>query len=318
MEPNMETNEQNNNQEKNLETGVGGKSDGDILLPERPEKFKKPESPLRTFSTDLAQAVRKDEMTVIKVALEEGRKRNEEELANSPTSKRNKIYITLGLIFILLTIIGMVVVYYIKKERTPEIVVTETKIPSLISAEKTTSIEVGNLAEGKIIDITKSTIQNVSGPENQIVHIYFTDSRTGKKRIITTEEFLTGIKSMAPFALRQTLGESFMLGIFIKDSIHHPFLILKTSNFQIAFSNMYTWEKTLFSDFYLPFNLNNIEDNFVNSWSDLLVENRNTRVLRQDDETMTLLYGFADENTLIITDSAESFKEVLKRIQSLR
>ncbi len=279
---------------------------------------KKPESELRTFSTDLAKAVRKDEMTVIKVALEKERIRKAEEMATSPASRKNKVYITLGFIFILLTIVGMIVVYYTKKARTPEVIVTDNKVPSLVTAENTTSIEVGGLADGKIIDITKSTIQNVTAPENQIVHIYFTDSRTGAKRIITTEEFLNGIKSTIPSPLFSTLSSNFMLGIFVKDSVHHPFLILQTNDFQLAFGSMYYWERNLFSDLYLPFNLENSDDNFVNKWGDLLVENKATRLLQDDDGNTTLLYGFADDNTLVLTDSAESFKEVLHRIQGVR
>ncbi len=278
----------------------------------------KGDSPLRTYSTDLAKAVRKDEMAVIKVALEQELLRKEEESTNSPASSRNKTYITLGILIILLTLGGVAGTYYIKKNRTPDVVITETKIPTLINAEGTTSIEVGGLADSKIIEITKSTIANVAGQENQITNIYFTDSRSGAKKIIPTNEFLAGMKSAIPQALIQTLSANFMLGLFTKDNLHHPFLILKTNDFQTAFANMYDWEKNLFSDFFLPFSLPSNADNFTTKWTDLLVENKDTRVLKQDDGTIILLYGFADDKTLIITDGQESFKEVITRVQSTR
>ena len=290
----------------------------DFLLPKKPHNVDDPASPIRTFSTDLAQAVRKDEMSVIKVAIAEEKRREQQEENFSADSPKNRTYITLGIAFILVTVIGIGAVYMIKKNRTPEIVQSEAQIPTLITAENATSIEVGGLPEGRLADVTKTTVANVATEENKIINIYFTDSTSGKKQLVSAGAYLGGIKSQIPGALLRSLENTFMLGVYTLDSMHHPFIILRTTDFQTAFSSMFEWERKIFSDFYAPFNLDGQEDNFTNKFSDLLVENKDTRVLMKDDGTVTLIYGFVDEKSLIIADSVEAFKEVLHRLQSVR
>jgi hypothetical protein len=290
----------------------------DLMLPQRNYEPDKPAAPIRTFSTDLAQAVRKDEMSVIKVAMAEEKRRHEEEAATSAATPQNKMFIVVGTIFILLAIGAVAAVMIIKNNRAPSITDSEIKLPTIISAEASTSLEVSNLPEGKIIELSKTAVQNVSGADGQVVNIYFTDSTSGTKQVISSAAFLLGIKSEIPGALLRSLNNAFMLGIFSKDSSHHPFIILRTNDYGIAFANMFEWEKELFSDFYLPLNLSGDEENFTNKFTDLLVENKDTRVLKKDDGTISLMYGFADEKTIIISDGIETFKEVLRRLQSTR
>ncbi|MEN9582350.1 MAG: hypothetical protein RL641_304 [Candidatus Parcubacteria bacterium] len=290
----------------------------EFLLPVRPHNPDKPAAPIRTFSTDLAQAVRKDEMSVIKVAMAEEKRRQDEDFELSPGSSKNRAFVAVGTALIILTVIGLGVVYLIKKNRVPDVIPSEVQIPTLITAEASTSVEIGGQGDGKILELTRTATSNVSSTDNSIVNIYFTDSTYSTKQLITANAFLSGIKSEIPQPLLRSLQNNFMLGIYTKDSTRHPFLILKTADFQIAFANMFTWEKKLFSDFYVPFNLTGDEETFVNKFTDLLVENKDTRALKKDDGTISLIYGFADEKTIIIADGVETFKEVLRRLQSMR
>jgi hypothetical protein len=295
-----------------------GNEKEDIRLPKRPHSVEKPTSPVRTFSTDLAHAVRKDEMSVIKAAMEEEKRRHEEELAKSPGSTRNKTYIILSIVIILLTIAGIAVTNIIKKNRTPDIIENEVKIPSLISSDATTSIEIGGVGETKFIELTKTAVANVSGPENGIINIYYTNGISGVKQLIETKAFFAGINSKIPEALLSTLGSNFMLGVYTKDGVHHPFLIAQTNDYTTAFASMFYWERDLFSDFHQPFNLPADEDTFAYKFTDLLVENKDTRILVKDDGNIAMLYSFADEKTIVITDGVDTFKEILHRLQSVR
>lgn len=275
-------------------------------------------SPIRTYSTDLASAVRKDEMAVIKAAMNEDKRRKEEEMQFSASSPKNRMFIVLGLLLIFVTVAGVGTAFVVKQNRKPETIPTQTRIDSIITAENSTSIEVGGASEGKMIELTRTAVNNISSAEGQIVNIYFTDSTSGAKSIISTEDFLLGIKSDIPSAMLATLQKTFMLGMYTENGVRHPFLILRTTDFQTAFASMFDWERKLFSDFYLPFNLTGDENNFTNKFTDFLVENKDTRVLRKDDGSIGMMYGFVDDKSLIITDSVESFKEVLHRLQNIR
>ncbi len=294
------------------------KKEDSSALPPKNRTVNNPASPLRTFSTDLAQAVRKDEMSVIKVAMAEDKRRHEVENEESPKSPKNRAYVIFGIIFIILAVGGIAAAFIVKKSRTPDIISGEVSTPSIIKAEATTSIEVGGAEAGKIVDLTRTALKNVSAKDGEVVNIYYTDSTAGIKRTIVTGEFMGGIKSAIPAPLLRSLANAFMLGIYTKATARHPFLIFKTNDHSIAFANMFIWEKKLFSDLYLPFNFPADESSFTGKFTDLLVENKDTRVLQKDDGTILLIYGFADENTIIITDSIESFKEILRRLQSVR
>lgn len=130
--------------------------------------------------------------------------------------------------------------------------------------------------------------------------------------------FLTDIKSRIPPSLLATLSPMYMLGIYKIDGAQHPFLILQTNDFQTAFADMFTWERDMYSDFYLPFNLPNSEDYFTLKFSDDLVDNKAVRIVKNDNGDTLLMYGFVDEKSLIITDSIVTFREVLHRIQNAR
>lgn len=275
-------------------------------------------SPIRTYSTDLASAVRKDEMAVIKAALGEDKRRREEEMQFSASSPKNRMFIVLGLLLIFVTVAGVGTAFVIKQNRKPETIPSQTRIDSLITAENTTSIEVGGVSQDKMIELTRTAVNNISSAEGKIMNIYFTDSTSGEKSVITTDQFLYGIKSEVPTELLSTLEKNFMLGMYTESAVRHPFLILRTTDFQVAFASMYDWERKIFSDFYLPFNLTGEENNFTNKFSDLLVENKATRVLRKDNGSVGMIYGFVDDKSLIISDSVESFKEVLHRLQNIR
>lgn len=275
-------------------------------------------SPIRTYSTDLAHAVRKDEMSVIKAAMNEERRRKEDEMAKSATSPKNRLYIVISILLVLGTISAIAIASYIKLNRTPDIIPSQAEIPSIIPAQTTTSIEIGGMSNDKIVELVRTTLNNVAGAEKEVVNIYMTDATSGKKEIITSQTFFPGIKSQIPSALLGSLNKNFMLGIYTLDAIQHPFLVLQTTDFQTAFTNMADWERQIYSDLYLPFNLPNNDDYFTTKFTDLIVENRDTRVIVNEEGTVILIYGFVDEKSFIVTDSLGSYKEILHRIQSVR
>ena len=285
---------------------------------EQKPRHKDDTSPLRTYSTDLAEAVRMDESAVIKAAMEEERRHEEEQAAVSATSPRNKFYIIGSFVIVILAFGAVIAATYIKSSRTPDIIASQAQVAALITTENTASVEIGGLSNDKIVDLVRTSVANIAGIENQITNLYLTDATSGKKLIVGTVPFLTDIKSRIPPSLLATLSPMYMLGIYKIDGAQHPFLILQTNDFQTAFADMFTWERDMYSDFYLPFNLPNSEDYFTLKFSDDLVDNKAVRIVKNDNGDTLLMYGFVDEKSLIITDSIVTFREVLHRIQNAR
>ncbi len=272
---------------------------------------------IRTFSSDLADAVKHNEMSVIKVAMAEQKHREEAAEQFSPASATNRRYIILGFIIVVLAVGGILFAYNSKSNKTPEIIPTETKIQSLIPADATTSIEVGGQTETDVPELISSAVTNVSSTDGGIVDIYLTNSENGTKLLVSTSTFFTLIKSQIPPALLRTLSSRFMLGVVTSAGASHPFIILKTTDYETAFAAMFTWERKLYSDFYIPLSLNGGAV-FDKKWADLLVENKDTRILLSDKNDVALLYSFIDEHTIVITDTVATFKEVRKRLETIR
>jgi hypothetical protein len=272
---------------------------------------------LRTFSSDLADAVRNNEMSVIKVAMAEQKRREGEAELASPTSKINLRYIILSIIVLLAGIGGVVFAIRYKANQTPVVTVKDTKIPALIPADATTSIEIGLNADAKPVQLIQTAIKNVTTREGGIVDVYLTNSSSGVKQTITTNDFFTAISSEIPAPLLRSLSPRFMLGV-VQNNGGHPFLIFKTNDYETAFANMFTWEKKLFQDFYIPLALKGDQTSFEAPFKDLLVENKDTRVLLSSSAEVVLLYSFIDEHTLVITTDPITFKEVKRRIETAK
>lgn len=279
----------------------------------------KPASPLRTFSSDLANAVQHDEMSVIKVAMAEQKRRLATDEAVSPTSTKNIRYIVGSLIVLIIAVGAVYGVYKYKTNVPPQVNVVETKINALIPADATTSIEIGGETNDKVIQYIQSAIKNVTAREGGIVNIYFTNSQSGVKQAVKTEEFFSVIESQIPPPLLRALEPSFMLGIVATtNDKKHPFLILKTNSYEAAFANMFTWETKLYHDFYIPLFLFGNQKTFEKRFGDLLIENKDTRVLYSDTNEVILLYSFIDEHTIVITTDIETFKTVRSLIETVR
>jgi hypothetical protein len=82
---------------------------------------------------------------------------------------------------------------------------------------------------------------------------------------------------------------------------------------------MRLWENNLLTDLHGFLGVNISSDtnylftkNFING----IVENKNARVLYDNSGNIVLMYIFADDNSIIITDSSNAAHEILLRLAS--
>jgi len=50
------------------------------------------------------------------------------------------------------------------------------------------------------------------------------------------------------------------------------------------------------------------------TWNDVVIQNKDTRVLYNFDNSIALVYMFKDQNTLIITTSSDTLFEISRRL----
>ncbi|MDQ5883447.1 MAG: hypothetical protein QG654_361, partial [Patescibacteria group bacterium] len=88
---------------------------------------------IRTYSADIAEIMRREKGSVIKIALAEQERRKAYKETKDPTSTRNLIVILLGVIFIVSGV--LIFVYTIINKDAPVSVVAPIGSPSLIYSE---------------------------------------------------------------------------------------------------------------------------------------------------------------------------------------
>lgn len=149
-----------------------------------------------------------------------------------------------------------------------------------------------------------------------------TETAEGRVRTSTAGLF-EHIGANIPSELRRTLAEAHMLGVHAFDGAA-PFLLLRITNFETAFSGMLSWESDMNDDLAPLFGPE--LESFVQTgtstqpqarrFEDLVLQNQDVRAVRNDAGEIALLYAFPRRDALIITTNENTLKEVLSRMRA--
>jgi hypothetical protein len=279
---------------------------------------------VRTYLSDMADTVRTNDISVIKVALAEQNKNERENIYKQAegTPFKKFFWVAGGIILIGVALFG---IYFVTNKNAalniPEQIV---KNDSIISYDELASISVkdGDNLTDKIIANKKevSTLIKSSG----IKSISINKEVGGAKVNLSVRELFTKLGFTAPSSLVRSLSDSYMVGSYINnlsgntaDYKSSLFLILPTTDYEYTYAGMLEWEKTIAGNTYDLFELDTKDnklqvDNRV--WKDIIIENKDARVLLNEENKPILYYMFTNKNNLIITDKEDTLKEITSRL----
>lgn len=287
---------------------------------------------LETYSSDMADAVRENEMSVIKIAMAEKERREQEGRIVVPgESSTTKFFlIFFGIILVLGSIGGLYYFTQIKsKVVAPLVVVKEIKtiIPydeksAMNITDKTNISGITNIIDSEKIKIGKS---------KSIRAILLTETINNSQELLPLKDILSLSDTNIPASISRSLSGEYMIGVFTpvikvetiandtssSDNTTRPslFLILKTSNYNITYVGMLDWEKTMKDDLKNLFSDSQSAGLGIdNSFRDIIISNKDARVLYNAHGEGVLYYLFTDKNTLIITDNMDTVKELITRL----
>lgn len=268
---------------------------------------------IRTYASDMASAIKDGQGSVVKIAMAEHKKR-ENELENaSPESKKNLFFIIGALACLVLGIAGFL--YFFAQQIPDSVQINQTvNSTSLIFAESVRKMDVSSLSKEQLESALQQEIKTAQIRLDTVENVYMINGATGP--VLQTAQFFSQLKTSAPDALLRSLQPSFMFGIYNFDTTQ-PFLILKTTSRDIAFAGMLEWESKLFDDMYGIFNIDVSGDKkilFEKKFQDALIKNRDARVLKDDNGAIVLFYVFTDDNTIVITKDPKTLEEVTNRL----
>lgn len=280
------------------------------------EKDKITENKLvKTYAEDMAQVLESDREGLVKKIIH-GEEEHEAEKKNlSPESQKNKIFMIIGL---LLIVIALGVFIFLLNRDNNNVVPVEKQFIPIIFNDKTTFVEVSELSKDEITQTVLSNVKSSKVKNGGVDGIYITEN----KQIVGLRRFISLIKgNFIPGENQLLIDDNFLMGI-----VKHQegagtgfFILLKVRSLSDVFESMRAWEAKMFSDLYGFFEIDmNSETSYLltKNLEDAIVENKNARILYDNNNKPVLMYVFADDNSVIITDSQNAIHEIVLRLAS--
>ncbi|MDP2641928.1 MAG: hypothetical protein Q8P21_01390 [bacterium] len=276
------------------------------------------ESPLkqiRTFQGDVADALKRQEESLVSIQQAEHQKiEASESLAPqlSPNSKRKTEFFFLFLGSMVLFVLAGVGAWYayeefVRKTTTP---IATTPVNRFISANTTVEINVATTSRETFINTLTDATRNV--PLGEVRHIVIRKVVGGENSLLPSGEFLEKLESRAPGSLVRAFEPTFMFGTFEGN----VFIIMKLSSFENAFAGMLQWEKVLAQDIGPLFSTAPLlrETASESVFTDVTDRNKDIRMLASPGGQSILLYSFFDNNMLIITENIDTLRTLIDRL----
>lgn len=276
---------------------------------------------IRTFSSDMAEAVRENQISVIKIAMAEKERREQQEaLAKSGNSVFSKIMFFLGGIMLIAgSAYGAYYFINQKKIRESNIIRHEPRIETFISYDNAIKIDATKVSG--LMNLV-GIIHSIKSEEKNGANAVFINKKENneEERHLTKDEFLAILKSTAPGSLIRSMNNDFLFGKYKGDSAVNGstgFLIFGINDYNLAYASMLDWEKSIFSDLFILFDITLSDSDtalFEKDWKDIIVNNKDARVLYGIDGEGVLFYSFVNKNTLVITENSEVLKRIINAI----
>ena len=270
-----------------------------------PPEIKPPIKSLRTFQGDVDEAISKNNYSTSDIFLAEQKRRDHTfPIGPQDTASRNKFFIFLGGILLLLGIITIVAVYYIKSSEEVALI---QKTKTLMGFSKEVNFNIASSSREDLLNKIISEKQSFNLPLNSVLYINIINSDATSANV---EDVLWLLSPNMPSSLSRSFENKYMLGVYSFDT-NEPFIILRTNDFPVSFAGMLKWENNMVLDlgrlFTIFQNIGTTTDTFI----DKTLKNKDLRVLKKNDGKTVLLYSFIDKNTLVITTNENIFTAIL-------
>ncbi len=292
---------------------------------------------LRTYERDVADSIRAGE-TTMSINLAEQKRRLEqnrsggagggfsaEQSASEKVARGSLLFIMSGIL--IAAALGTLAVTFYFKNR--QVAPSKVEMQTIISIDDSKEVVLTSLSKEIVEELVQKATQE-NGGNGTLTQIDLKKERLintfAEAEPITPEEFFGALAKSAPSALGRALGENWLLGFYslpkVDPFINEPFVIFELETFDSAYSAMLAWEPKILGDIGKIFKTTSpgaiVFSNAVprDKFEDLIVKSRDTRVLRDSNGKILILYSFIDTGHLVIATHEETFREIVARYLS--
>lgn len=291
-------------------------------------------STIKTFQSDIAGAVKSDNISMIKIALAEKERREKEgAYADVDIKKKfNPLYYVAAVLIVLIGLSVVFVYYYFNKPLPPTIEdIVAPEEPELVYSDSQVLLPTDDRISFTLLEEIRNEVDKKQdlGTIKRIMPV--TENASGTKNL-TSQEFLSKIRSRMPDTLNRAIDPYFFLGVY-SFYPHDTVLIFKINSYDNAFPGMLAWEQAIDLDIgkimygsviaepgagaidgtSSTSTIKTTNDPNKPIWKDKIIQNKDTRVLVDANGNVKFLYSFLDRKTLVIVSSEKGLKEVISR-----
>ena len=288
------------------------------------EKDNKTQKIVQTYAEDIAKVIENDKGGLIKKIIH-GAEEHEREKSNlSPESKKNRFFMFVSLFLILIA--SSIFFFFILKKTNPTVPV-EKQFTPLIFNDKSVFVEIKDFTKEQIAQIILNEVNTTPVKNGGVEGIY----PTLDKKIIGLREFLTFIKSN--FSISDSSGnvfvnDNFLMGVVKSESNSTStsatvsrdfFILLKVRSISDVFGSLRAWENKMFFDLHGFFGIDLTYQTkylLTKEFRDEVIDNKNARVLYDNENKIVMMYILADDNSIIITNTKNATHEIILRLVS--
>ena len=274
---------------------------------------------VKTYAEDMAEVIENDTQGLVKKIIHEEEEHQAEKKNLSPESKKNKFFMLVSFLLIVLALFTLFFFFFKKDTNTVPI---EKQFVPIIFNDQSTYFEVSALNKDEIAQTVFNEVNNTKVKVGGVEGIYLTEN----KQIIGLRRFIALIKgNFIPGDNPLFVNDNFLMGAVLtglkstSPTAGDFFLLLKVRSTTDVFDSLRASETKMFSDLHGFLGINISSDTnylLTKNFEDSIVENKNARVLNDKDGNPVLIYIFADDNSVIITGSANAAHEIMLRLAS--
>lgn len=274
---------------------------------------------VETYAEDMAKVLENDKEGLIKKIIHGEEEHQAEKKNLSPESKKNKIFMIIGMSLIFLALLTLS--YFAFRKNVNTVPVQQQFTPIIFNDNKSL-VEVAGLDNDGIMQAILNKVKTSTVKDGGVDGIYLTEN----KQSVWLRKFVTLIKSsFVPGDNTFFVSDNFLMGI-VKNKVDPTmpdgsgfFILLKMRSIADIFGAMRSWENKMLFDLHRAFGIDITKDTnylFTKNFDDGIVENKNARILHDKDGKIVIAYVFADENSVIISDSQKAVNEIMLRLAS--
>lgn len=273
-------------------------------------------APIRTFSSDMAQAVRERGGSVVRIAIAEDEKRRAEMQESSIRTKKNMTF-TIGGALLVLAAVGVLVYSYQSRQAPVVQVPAAPALPaSLIRSEDVQVINASGMQNSDIIAAIQAIVANPGIQAGNVKNIILGQGTGATRSIVPLSQFFSVLNMSTPPELLRALLPDYMIGTYLYDK-GSLFLIIHGTAHDYLLTGMLAWEPNLFDDMKALFAIDTSSISKAQLqhmvFSDAVISNRDARAVLDADKKPLLYYSFLDQNTIIIATDSKTLGEAVRR-----